>query len=189
MVYLLLIANVLVFLIMGASTGSFDFSVRTLLAWGGNLGELSLNGEWWRLLTATYLHGGFQHILGNMVLLLIVGTLISRKIGELPFLIVYTICGVAASTMSAAGHPDVVSVGASGAIAGIMGAACILAASDRCPEIDGKWLTQTLVINALYSFAPSVDWLAHLGGFLAGLVCGVVLLVLPGAIEEPYVPQ
>ena len=189
MVYLLLIANVFVFLIMGASTGSFDWSARILLDWGANLGQVSLHGQWWRLITASYLHGGFQHIVGNMVLLLIVGTLVSRKIGQIRFLVVYSICGVAAQALSAAGHPDIVSVGASGAIAGIMGAACILATSDRCPEIDGKWLTQTLVLNALYSFAPNVDWLAHIGGFLAGLLCGTVLLIIPGAIEERYAAE
>jgi rhomboid protease GluP len=189
MAYLLLIANVLMFVIMGAGTGSFDWSAQTLLNWGANLGEYSLHGQWRRLITASYLHGGFQHIVGNMVLLLIVGTLVSRKTGEIGFLVVYSICGVAAQMLSAAGHPEIVSVGASGAIAGIMGVACILATSDRCPEIDGKWLTQTLVLNALYSFAPNVDWLAHLGGFLAGLACGVALLIIPGAIAAPYAAE
>ncbi len=184
MVFILLIANVAVFLAMAASTGTFEWSPRTLVQWGGNLGMLSLHGQWWRLITANFLHAGFQHILGNMVLLLIAGRMVHARIGDLAFLGVFLVTGVAAEVLSALGHPDVVGIGASGAIAGIMGVAVVLAQSDRCPEIDRRWLVQTLAINALYSLAPSVDWLAHLGGFLAGLACGVALLFIPGALTE-----
>lgn len=184
MVIILLMANVAVFLAMAGSTGTIDWSAQTLLDWGGNLGSLSLHGAWWRLVTANFLHAGLQHILGNMVLLLIAGRMVESKIGALAFLTVYMICGVAAEALSAAGHPGVVGIGASGAIAGIMGVAVVLAQSRRCPDIDGRWLLQTLALNAVYSLMPSVDWLAHLGGFLAGLVCGVALLVIPHALGD-----
>ena len=168
--------NVAVFLSMVAVTGSAGWSAQTLLAWGGNLGLLSLHGQFWRLFTATYLHANFQHILGNMVLLAITGHYVGTRIGPLRFILAYTLCGVMASLLSAWGNPQVVSVGASGAIAGILGIMVAFYASGRCPEISGKWMAQTVGINAVYSLAPNVDWLAHLGGFAAGLVCGAGLL-------------
>lgn len=178
MTILIILANVGVFLAMGASTGHFDWSGRELLNWGGNLGELSLRHQWWRLLTATYLHANFQHILGNMVLLAIVGSYVEARIGSIRFFLAYTACGVAASALSALGHLNSVGVGASGAVAGVVGIMVVFYWSDRFPEITGRWIAQTVGINALYSLAPNVDALAHLGGFIAGLALGGVLLAL-----------
>ena len=178
MLILIILANVGVFLAMAASTGSINWSAYELLSWGGNLGQLSLHGQPWRLLTAQYLHANLQHIFGNMALLAIAGTLVQRKVGPAWFLLLYTLCGVAACLLSAWGNPRTVGIGASGAIAGIVGIIVVLYASDRCPEISGGWVAQTVGINALYSLAPNVDWLAHLGGFVAGLAGGAGLIAL-----------
>lgn len=185
MVLIILALNVIVYGVMVVITGSFEWSARTLLGWGGNLGLLSLHGQSWRLLTSTYLHASFVHIFGNMVLLSISGTITAARIGQLRFLLAYTICGVAASLLAAEMHPDVVSIGASGAIAGVVGIMVVLYFSERAPEISGRWLAQIVGLNALYSFAPDVDGTAHLGGFAAGIGCGLVLLAIPGGLIGP----
>lgn len=189
MVLVLIGVNVAVFLVMAAMTGTMDWSARTLLAWGGNLGVLSLDDEPWRLVTSQYLHGNVQHIFGNMVLLAITGGYLARMMGRSTFLGVYTVCGVAAATLSAYVHPDVVGIGASGAIAGLVGIIVALWASKRYPVIRGSWVLQTVGINALYSLAPGVDWVAHLGGLAAGLLCGGVMLgVGPRALSGDRAP-
>ena len=181
---LLIVVNVGVFLLMGASTGEFDWSARTLLAWGGNLGALTFDGQPWRLLTSQYLHANLTHIFGNMALLAITGAYVEAKVGPARLLVVYTLCGIVGALLSAWGDPHVVGVGASGAIAGLVGIMVAFYWSDRGPEISGGWLLQTVGINAAYSLAPNVDWRAHLGGFLAGLFCGAALLALYRAPAE-----
>ena len=177
MLVLLLAANVAVYVIMVLSTHHSGWDAWELLAWGGNLGKLSLHGEAWRLLTATFLHASFTHILGNMVLLLITGGILERKLGSAMFFGVYVTCGLAGSALSAWANPNVVGVGASGAIAGLLGCILILKLTARAPEVRGAWIGQILVLNGIYSFAPNVDGLAHLGGFVAGLALGAVLAV------------
>ncbi len=157
---------------MAVSTGRTSWGARTLFDWGGNLGELSLHGEPWRLLSGTFLHASPGHILGNMVLLAITGSYLQRRLGPAPFLAAYLACGVLASLLSAYAHPDVVGIGASGAIAGLLGLMVALYLAGRAQDVSGSWIVQTVGINALYSFAPNVDWTAHLGGFVAGLLIG-----------------
>ena len=175
MIYVLLGANIGMYILMFGRTGHVDFDARTLFAWGGNLGAASLHGQPWRIVSATFLHAGFGHLFGNMVLLFITGRYLERKVGSLLFTLVYLACGVAGGLLSAWDHPLVVSVGASGAIAGLLGAMIALYAMRRAPEVSGSWIVQTFAINALYSFAPNVDGFAHLGGFVAGLVLGLAL--------------
>ncbi len=191
MVNILIAVNVAVFLVMAVVTGTVDPSARTMLAWGGDLGRLTLHGEPWRLVSSQYLHLGIQHILGNMFLLAVTGRFLSRLMPAAVILGVYTACGVVAGLASAIAHPYVVGVGASGAIAGLMGVIVVLWASRRHPDIPGAWVLQTLAINAVYSLVPGVDWAAHLGGLLAGLVCGGALLFIlpPGAAPPPLGPQ
>ncbi len=188
MVYLILAANVAVFVVMAAGTGEIDWSAETLVRWGGNWGQQTLHGQPWRLFTAMYLHQSIGHILGNMVLLAISGMIVNARIGSGRFLLLYTLCGLAADLAAALGHPNTVSVGASGAIAGIVGTMVVLYFSKRCPEIPGRWLAQIVVINAAYSFVPSVDGLAHLGGFVAGLAGGGLLLAIPGGLKNALGP-
>lgn len=172
MIVVLLVANIGLYLVMAVWTGSSDFSAATLFAWGGNLGAVSLHGEPWRLVTATFLHAGLQHIAGNMILLLVTGSFLERKIGSLRFASIYFASGIAGSMLSAWTHPQVVSIGASGAIAGLLGAMVTLKLGARAPEVSGMWMVQVIGLNALYSFAPNVDGMAHLGGFVAGLALG-----------------
>ncbi len=180
-------ANVAVFIAMGAATGRWSWQARTLEGWGGNFGILSLHGQSWRLLTSQYLHANLIHIGGNMVLLAIAGGYVADKVGASRFLVTYTLCGLLAALASAVLHPLVVGVGASGAIAGVVGIVVALWASGRCPDINGNWVAQTVGINAVYSLVPQVDWVAHLAGFVAGMACGAALLA--GSWVRPVAPE
>jgi len=176
MLILIIVVNLLIYAIMAAGMAEFTFDGEELLRWGGNLGELSLHGEPWRLVTALFIHASPQHIIGNMVLLAITAAWVEPRVGPSRVICAYAACGLAASLLSALGHPHIVGIGASGAIAGLVGIIVAFYASGRFPEIRGAWIAQTVGINAIYSLAPDVDWLAHLGGFASGLAAGGVLL-------------
>lgn len=175
---LLIAVNLVVYGVMALAARDLSFAPRVLLEWGGNLGLVSLHGQPWRLLTATFLHASPMHVLGNMMLLGITGSYVERKTGRLPFAVCYLLCGVAASWASASGHPDVVSIGASGAVAGLLGIVAAFFLTGHGAEINRGWLVQTVALNAVFSLLPHVDWLAHAAGFGAGLACGLALPLL-----------
>ena len=118
--------NVAVFL--GDDAGDRRLDVRAIprariwCDWGANFGPLTVGGQWWRLLTCVFLHGGLLHIAFNMWCLWDLGRLAESVYGHWTFAIVYLICGLSASIGSVLWNPAVLSVGASGAIFGIAGA-------------------------------------------------------------------
>lgn len=119
----LIAANVAVYLAMVArGDNGLTADARRLVAWGGNFGPLTRSGEWWRLLTAAFLHGGALHIALNMLALRSGGPLLERSIGSARFLAVYllTAAGAGLGTLAITGYA--VSVGASGAVFGVYGA-------------------------------------------------------------------
>jgi rhomboid protease GluP len=119
---IILYVNVAIWLLMIATgVDVFQPSVQDLINWGGNLRGLTLNGEEWRLLTCTFLHGGIIHLALNMFTLLQVGALLEIKFGNHRFFLCYLAAGVLASIASIAFHENIVSVGASGAIFGLYG--------------------------------------------------------------------
>ncbi len=148
-----------------------------------------LEGEWWRLASATLLHGGLMHVAFNTYVLYALGSLVERLIGPARFLILYVLSGVAASMgslMLGAG----LSVGASGAIWGLLGAEAALAfgPNQLLPTTirqNAKRATVVnLVLNTVVSFLPRVDWAAHFVGGAAGALLVVSGLLLP-APDKP----
>lgn len=149
----------------------------SLKAMGAVNGQLVLGeGQWWRLLTAPLLHGSLSHLLGNCVALVIAGFLLEPLIGGPWFLALFVLAGLGGSAGSLAqNNPNVVSVGASGAIMGVMAMAFLV--SSRAPDAKQarKMRTRSLVLG-LPAILPvflgpvhdHVDYGAHLGGFLAG---------------------
>ena len=115
--------NVLVFAAMAFSTKKLgQFTPQELLNWGANFGPLTVNGQWWRLFTALFVHFSLLHVLLNMWALWNVGSLTERLFGRGTLLFLYVAAGVLASLTSIAWDPSHSSVGASGAIFGIFGA-------------------------------------------------------------------
>jgi membrane associated rhomboid family serine protease len=184
--------NAAVFLGMAlASSTVMDFPVRELILWGANVGALTLSGEWWRLLTNVFVHGGLIHIAFNMWCLWNLGQLCESLYGRWTYAAIYLICGLGASLASAAWHPYVPSVGASGAIFGLAGA-LITALKLGEFSVPRAALSGTLrslgafvVYNLIFGFVlPGVDNTAHIGGLITGLIVGALIALIAPQREQ-----
>ncbi|GAB2702411.1 hypothetical protein GCM10027037_29950 [Mucilaginibacter koreensis] len=162
-----------------AGLGFVNFDTEGVIKWGANYGPLTVNGEWWRLFTCTFLHGGIMHLLNNMYGLFFGAVFLVPLIGNKRFVISYVICGIVASFTSLYWHPMVISVGASGAIMGIFGINLALITTNRVPADAKKFLLINCVIfvglTLLLGLAGGVDNAAHTGGLVCGLVIGYLL--------------
>ncbi|HUO26972.1 MAG TPA: rhomboid family intramembrane serine protease [Candidatus Aquilonibacter sp.] len=178
--------NVAVFLGMALATSTImDFPGPDLVRWGANFGAYTLTGEWWRLLTGVFVHGGLIHIAFNMWCLWDLGALCEALYGRWTYAAIYFICGIGASLGSLVWNPFAFSVGASGAIFGLAGA--LLAAfqlgefSVPRSALSGvlRSLGAFVVYNLIFGFAISgIDNAAHIGGLITGLILGAVIALL-----------
>jgi rhomboid protease GluP len=178
----LVAANVLVYLIMaliGGKLGGFD--PQEYATWGANIGPMTLGGQWWRLLTAVFVHLNLAHVLLNMWALWNIARLAERLFGRWLLLLVYCASGALASLSSVIWNPTVASVGASGAIFGLFGAFfAFLAKPDTLVPrsvIRTHWLsTAVFVTYSLFNgfLSEGIDNAAHVGGLLAGFALGWV---------------
>jgi membrane associated rhomboid family serine protease len=110
----IVIANVLIFAAMIAmGIDAFAPTPRSLVEWGANFGPKTMNGQWWRLVTCMFLHCGIFHLGFNMWVLWDLGRLVERLVGNVGFVVLYFVSGIAGSVASLAWNPVVVSVGAS----------------------------------------------------------------------------
>lgn len=109
-----------VFAMMVVQPGTIS-DPQTLTDWGANVGPRTTNGEWWRLVTATFTHAGVVHLVAEIAGLMQVGLLAERLVGSLAFGVVYLAAGVLASVWSLNVHPLSVQTGAAGAIFGVYG--------------------------------------------------------------------
>jgi rhomboid protease GluP len=156
-----------------------NFQADDLLNWGGNFRPYVLRGEWWRLLTSVFLHGGLMHLVANMVGLGLLGVILEPVLGKRKYLLCYLATGLLASIASIYWHSQTVSVGASGAIFGLSGIFLALLLR-KCfpPEFSKGFLTGILLFigfNLVMGFTGGIDNAAHIGGLLSGLVIGYVL--------------
>jgi membrane associated rhomboid family serine protease len=158
----------------------FDEGALVVLSPWGGVGD----GEWWRLITAAFLHGSLIHIGLNMVVLWIIGAPVEEALGRGRFLAIYLISGLAGSAGALLFDPNAITVGASGAIFGILGAALVLE-QQRNYVLGGSALS-FLVINLIITFAiPNISIGGHLGG-LAGGVLGTLALSRLGRTHAIY---
>lgn len=174
--------NVAVFLGMAlAGISITDPTTQQLLDWGANWAPLTLGGQWWRLLTCTFLHIGLMHIAFNMWCLWDLGGLCESLYGHWTFAAVYLICGIGGSLASVTwnGSP---SAGASGAIFGLAGAliASFYLGEFSLPRTAVMATGRSVVIFVGYNlvfgyFAGFVDNYAHVGGLVTGLVLGALI--------------
>lgn len=144
----------------------------------GMFGFAVAAGEWWRLLTAPFLHAGLWHVGLNMFALWILGSLVEPLIGRWRFVAVYLVSALGGAVASYAfSDPGVVSVGASGAVFGLLGAT-IVALRKLNRDVSGVLVL--LGINVVLGFVfPGIDWRAHLGGLLAGLLLTSAMVGVP----------
>lgn len=170
-----------VYLMMFLVSGDFlSFSGSDLLNWGANRRAEVLNGQWWRLGTSIFLHGGLMHIVANMGALLIASYAVEPVFGRVRTLVIFFLSGLCGSLSNVFWYENTISVGASGAIFGLFGAA--LALIVRKSEIHRfSWTLWLMLLVFGFIAGPlfGVDIAAHLGGFLAGLIAGCFLKVRP----------
>ncbi|MHA7775694.1 rhomboid family intramembrane serine protease [Roseibium sp. M-1] len=195
----LIAANVLIFLFyqqagtekaVAASSYSFGlipvvlFDIRDLAP------ALQMQPDWMSLVTYAFLHGGFMHLIGNMLFLWVFGDNVEDAMGHLRYLIFYLLCGIAGGLAYAMVDVDsaVPLIGASGAVSGVVAAYLVLhprvkiwvLALGRIPlRLSAMWILGAWVLYQVYNAvtAPEseVAWIAHLGGLVAGAVLIVFL--------------
>lgn len=176
--------NLAVFAIMLATgVHPMEPEIQDLVDWGANVGPLTIGeSEWWRLGSSMFLHIGVIHVAFNMYVLWTSGPLIERLLGNVGFLGMYVISGLAGSLASLAWHPYVVSAGASGAVFGVFGALFGFLVIRRHDVPLGQ-LAQLrngalvfVLFNVVFGMSKEgIDMAAHFGGLAGGFACGLIL--------------
>ncbi len=177
-------APVVTYTLIGLNVVVFGLQyLRGVNAVAGDFGMwpvgIAIDGQWWRLVTAAFLHGSFLHIAFNMYVLYALGPTLERILGHVRYIALYLLAALGGGVASYA-FSDIrtVSVGASGAIFGLMGA---LVVAGRRLRYD---ITQVLVllgINVVIGFlSPGIDWRAHLGGLATGALVAAIFVLPTG---------
>ena len=155
-----------------------DALTRVLIAYGAKDNTLIIHGQYWRFITPIFLHINALHIGLNMLNLLVLGIFLERLVGHLRFLLIYLVTGIISIIASFYFAPQEISVGASGAIFGLVGAYSIFVLTHRRAFPGGGifaifWLIIVIGINlSIGFFIPNVDNYAHVGGLLSGCLLG-----------------
>jgi len=174
-------------------------TVLDLVKWGANFGGYVLAGQWWRLLTAAFVHVGIIHLATNMWCLWNLGLLGEPLLGPAGVIAVYVLTGIAGNLLSTAVHPQIVGAGASGAVFGLAGVLILLLKAKLLPVPPAEIhrLRKSVIYFALLNFAIGgttmffrtsiqIDNMAHLGGFLCGLALGAPLVPRIGAARSQF---
>jgi membrane associated rhomboid family serine protease/Flp pilus assembly protein TadD len=164
---------------IGLSPSLKGFGVLEIL--GAKVNSLIFAGEYWRLITAIFLHGGFIHLATNMLSLLMLGSVVERIYGSGRFFILYLFSGICGSIASYKFSPAV-GVGASGAVMGLAGVIMVFtiryrhAISPRFRDEVRRVLAPLVFLQLAIGFAwPAIDSMAHLGGFLSGCLLAALV--------------
>jgi membrane associated rhomboid family serine protease len=169
-----------------AGLGFISFSGRDLLLWGANFRPFIDRGEYWRLFTSTFLHGGLLHLIMNMYAFFFVGIFLEPILGSKRFAFFYILTGIFASITSICWNDATVSVGASGAIFGMYGIFLALLLTKIFPkDFKNAFLLSTAIFvgyNLIIGLSGGIDNAAHIGGLITGLIIG--LIIYPSLEEE-----
>lgn len=190
-----LVVSVVVFgIIVFLGMPIFIPSSQDLIAYGGIYSFQDLKSEWWRLLSAIFIHGGLFHLIGNMISLVYIGLLLECRIGHVLFFVAYLASGVVGNFVSfrAHMHEGIVSVGASGAIYGLFGVLIAILFPKLVRDLDEDFMTKNDHLMAsiggfigwcffkdffslLQYDIQKIDLEAHVGGFFAGIAIGCII--------------
>ncbi len=179
--YILIIINIIVYLFLEITdnTESAEFMMEHGAIYPPRILE---DGEYWRLITATFMHFGLPHLLNNMVILASAGQILERAMGKWKFLILYILAGIGGSTLSysqmlSSGEYRV-AAGASGAVFGIMGALAwiVILHKGKYETLTGKGLVLMIALCLYYGVtAGNIDNWGHIGGLVMGFVISIIL--------------
>jgi len=160
---------------LGGSSLTFDY---------GLFGPAVANGDVYRIVTSGFLHSGLFHLLVNMYTLWILGTLLEPAVGRLRFLLIYFVSMLAGSFGALLVSPNALTVGASGAIFGLMGAA-VMVMRQRGIDPMQSGLPIWIGINLVFSVAvPGISIGGHIGGLLGGALAAVALFEVPARLRQ-----
>ncbi len=183
--YALIAINVIIVLAEGPKAFTLEGEVSgSLITKGGLLGSSEFpplagqgvaHGQWWRIITSGFLHENFLHIGFNMLVLYYLGILLEPAIGHVKFAVIYAVSLLTGSLGALLVSPHVLTVGASGAIFGIMGAAALEMRARQIPIMQSG-VGGLIVINLIISFTlPGVSWGGHIGGLIGGALAAFVI--------------
>ena len=178
---LLAAMNVIVFIVL-TSRGMTEDGAFLLEHGAMYVLNVTEQGEYYRLFTSMFLHFGFEHLMNNMVVLVLIGWNLEMEIGKVKYLIIYLLSGLGGNLLSAWWEIQTadyaISAGASGAVFGLIGTLLYVAIRNhgRVGEISGRGIVFMIIVSLYYGFTSSgVDNMAHIGGLVTGFLLGVLM--------------
>jgi membrane associated rhomboid family serine protease len=183
--YALIAINVIAFLAEGSGAFHLGSSASgTVLDKGALLGSSDLpgfhgqgvaHGEWWRIITGGFLHENVLHIGFNMWVLYYLGTMLEPALGAVKFAVIYTVSLLTGSLGVLLVSPHSITVGASGAVFGLLGAAAVEMRARQVPLMQSG-VGGLILINLIISFSiPGISWGGHIGGLIGGALAAAVI--------------
>ena len=176
----LIAVNVVIFIIM-EFMGSTEDTMFMYSAGAMYSPDVFEEGQWYRIITSMFLHFGYEHLLNNMFMLLILGYQLEKQYGRFKYLITYFICGIVGNIISGwiemASGDYAIGAGASGAVFGIFGVLLVMIFKSRkqMGQISAPRLILLFILMVFGNMQEGVDWIAHLGGALMGVVMAFLL--------------
>ncbi len=162
----------------GASATTGGIGQSQLLEHGALYGPAIADGQYWRIVTGGFLHAGFLHLAFNMFALYVLGTMLEPAVGRLRFGLIYGVSLLAGSFGALVATPNAPTVGASGAIFGLMGAAVVVMRNRGINPMESG-LPLWIGINLVFTLTiPGISIGGHIGGLIGGAVAGVLLFGL-----------
>lgn len=171
----LIILCVIMYVISLIISDNFNYS---LLLLGANNRTLVLNGDFYRLITAAFLHGGIVHLLANMYSLFIIGSQVETYMGKGRYIVIYLLSAIMASLFSIVVFSNSISIGASGAIFGLMGSLLYFGYHYRLYLSNAltNQIIPIIALNLLLGFSmPGIDNAAHIGGLIGGYLATMIV--------------
>jgi rhomboid protease GluP len=161
---------------MRSGAGGIDPSSQTLFLFGGKYGPAIAQGQWWRLITAGFLHGGILHILMNMWVLFDLGAQVEEVCGTSRMLVMYLVSNFTGFYASTYFNFSGLSIGASAAIFGLIGGMIGVGLRDRTSygQAIRRFFTRWAIYGLVMSLIPGIDMWAHIGGLAGGAIVGFI---------------
>jgi membrane associated rhomboid family serine protease len=159
----------------GGPTNSVYLKGALLGSFAGLPGQGVAHGQWWRIVTSGFLHENLIHIGFNMYVLYILGQMLEPVLGRVSFALIYFVSLLTGSLGALLVTPHSLTVGASGAVFGLMGAAAIEMRARQIPIMQSG-VGGLILINLVISFTlPGISWGGHVGGLIGGALCAVAI--------------